>query len=54
MNKINGGWQLPYVLSAGVYEYKFIVDDQWILDPGNKLWEENEFGTGNSVLWVGE
>ena len=33
MSKTLGGWQLPYVLAQGNYEYKFIVDGEWILDP---------------------
>jgi hypothetical protein len=32
--------------------YKFIVDGKWILDPGNKLWEQNAENTGNSILWI--
>jgi hypothetical protein len=35
MNKIPGGWELPYVLAAGNYEYKFIIDGNWIPDPEN-------------------
>jgi 1,4-alpha-glucan branching enzyme len=45
-------WVLPVSLKTGKYLYKFIVDGKFILDPGNELWEENEYGTGNSVLWV--
>jgi hypothetical protein len=33
-------------------ELLVIVDKEWKLDPGNELWEENEYGTGNSVLWI--
>jgi hypothetical protein len=29
-----------------------VVDQKWIIDPTNELWEENEYGTGNSVLWI--
>jgi 1,4-alpha-glucan branching enzyme len=47
-----GNWICPVYLAPGKYTYKFIVDGKWILDPGNKLWQENEFGTGNSVLWI--
>jgi hypothetical protein len=25
---------------------------QLILDPANELWEENEYDTDNSVLWI--
>ena len=52
MDKTSTGWQFPYVVTAGNYEYKFIVDGKWILDPANKLYEQNEYNTYNSVLWV--
>ena len=52
MVKKDGKWTFPIYLKPGKYTYKFIVDAQWIIDPDNKLWEENEFGTGNSVLWI--
>lgn len=45
-------WIFPIYLQPGKYTYKFIVDRVWITDPGNKLYEQNEYGTGNSVLWV--
>lgn len=48
----DGIWTFPMYLSPGKYTYKFIVDGKWILDPANSLWEENQYGTGNSVLWV--
>ncbi|GAB4093652.1 glycogen-binding domain-containing protein [Flaviaesturariibacter terrae] len=52
MRKEGSDWVFPVYLSPGKHRYKFIVDGQWIIDPANKLWENNEFGTGNSVLWV--
>jgi hypothetical protein len=48
----DGRWTFPLYLSPGKHLYKFVVDDKWILDPDNKLWEENEYGTGNSILWI--
>jgi hypothetical protein len=45
-------WVFPMHLKPGRYSYKFIADGDWMLDPANLLWEENEFGTGNSVLWI--
>jgi hypothetical protein len=48
----DGTWWFPIYLKPGKYTYKFIVDNKWILDPSNVLWEDNEFGTGNSVLWI--
>ena len=53
MKKQNGEWVLPLHLALGKHRYKFIVDGKWMLDPGNKLWEENDEGTGNSILWIG-
>jgi 1,4-alpha-glucan branching enzyme len=52
MVRRNERWELPIRLAPGKNTYKFIVDGKWILDPGNELWEENEEGTGNSVLWL--
>ncbi len=52
MKKEGEEWTISLHLPPGKHLYKFIVDDKWILDPGNDLWEENEFGTGNSVLWM--
>ncbi|MGB4830376.1 MAG: glycogen-binding domain-containing protein [Chitinophagales bacterium] len=48
----NGVWKFPCYLPAGKYTYKLIVDGKWMLDPGNNNTEQNEFGTGNCVLWV--
>ncbi|MEI7981206.1 MAG: hypothetical protein WCI71_06105, partial [Bacteroidota bacterium] len=45
-------WVFPIRLKPGKYTYKFVVDGKWITDPGNDLWEENEYGTGNSVFWM--
>ena len=47
-----GIWIFPLYLKPGKYIYKYIVDNNWIIDPSNDLWEENEYGTGNSVLWI--
>jgi 1,4-alpha-glucan branching enzyme len=45
-------WNISMRLKPGKYLYKFLIDGNWILDPGNKQWEQNQFGTGNSVLWI--
>jgi len=45
-------WSISLHLKPGKQLYKFIVDDNWIIDPANKQWEQNDEGTGNSVLWV--
>jgi hypothetical protein len=48
----NGEWTISVHLKKGKYLYKFRVDGDWIIDPGNKLWEQNQMHTGNSVLWM--
>ncbi|MHC1768025.1 MAG: glycogen-binding domain-containing protein [Verrucomicrobiia bacterium] len=47
-----GHWETTLSLAPGRYEYKFMVDGQWIPDPhaGENTW--NEFGTLNSVVVV--
>ncbi len=52
MKKEGGEWVFNVHLSIGKHLYKYIVDGKWLVDPGNKLWEQNEFGTGNSVIWI--
>jgi hypothetical protein len=52
MKRSGEDWIFHIHLSIGKHLYKFIVDGQWIKDPGNQLWEENEFGTDNSVIWI--
>lgn len=45
-------WVYSVHLSPGKHKYKFVVDGHWITDPGNSLWEQNEYETGNSVIWI--
>lgn len=52
MAQTGDSWAISLHLKPGKTLYKFIVDNNWILDPGNKLWEQNEYDTGNSVLWI--
>lgn len=52
MQREGNEWTFKAHLNKGKHRYKFVVDGKWILDPGNKLWEQNEYKTGNSVLWI--
>ncbi|MGZ3756446.1 MAG: hypothetical protein ACXVAY_16475 [Mucilaginibacter sp.] len=52
MERKGDDWTISMRLKPGKYLYKFIVDGNWIIDPGNSLWEQNQEHTGNSVLWV--
>lgn len=48
----NGEWRIKMNLPPGKQTYKFVVDGKWMIDPANPLWESNEQGTKNSVLWL--
>jgi Glycogen recognition site of AMP-activated protein kinase len=52
MKKEGDEWIFPVHLFAGKHLYKFVIDGKWITDPANSLWEQNEYDTGNSVLWI--
>lgn len=52
MKKEGDEWVFTVHLDPGKHLYKFIVDGKWIIDPGNKLWEDNEHSSSNSVLWI--
>lgn len=45
-------WTVSVHLKPGKQLYKFIVDGKWMIDPGNKLYEPNQYNSGNSVLWI--
>ena len=46
------GWKATLALQPGRYEYRFVVDGQWISDPNAKETVSNPFGGTNSVLVV--
>ncbi|MGC4038064.1 MAG: glycogen-binding domain-containing protein [Chitinophagaceae bacterium] len=52
MLKKGDDWIFDVYLSPGKHQYKFVVDGEWITDPSNRQWEQNELGTGNSVIWM--
>ena len=39
-------------LAPGIYEYKLVVDGEWLLDDSNPNFVSNDFGTLNSVIKV--
>ena len=47
-----GVWKVKLSLNPGRYQYKYIVDGQWIIDPNNSDVETNEAGVSNSALRV--
>ena len=48
----DGSFAVTVKLGAGTHEYKFIVDNDWVVDPDNGAWALNPFGTVNSVAMI--
>lgn len=48
----NGSWQMQVNLEPGRYEYRFIVDGQWVDDPQCAERAPNPFGGCNCVRVV--
>lgn len=48
-----GHYTATVLLPPGEYEYKFIVDGNWCVDPACRDWMPNAMGSLNSVLRVG-
>lgn len=48
----DGSFAVTVPVSAGVHQYKFVVDGQWIVDPDHKLCAPNPYGTANSIVKV--
>jgi 1,4-alpha-glucan branching enzyme len=45
-------WKASIPLKPGKYEYRFVVDGQWVTDPNCKESVRNDYGSTNSVLVV--
>lgn len=48
----DGRWAKKLTLPPGRYEYRFVVDGQWMDDPAAKETVLNPFGGGNAVVVV--
>ncbi len=50
----DGVFTTTLTLPPGIYEYKFVINGIWTLDPDpDRDWTQNGLGTLNSVLRVG-
>jgi beta-lactamase regulating signal transducer with metallopeptidase domain len=49
-SRVNGEWICKVNLPPGKYEYKFIVDGNWLVDPRNPQTTYDDRGNENSVL----
>ena len=51
-NDGNGLWTKTVMLEPGTYEYKFLTDENWMLDTKNDFSCFNCYGTLNSLITV--
>lgn len=47
-----GWWEAVLELTPGIYEYKFIIDGNWTVDPNAFAYTDDGFGGKNAVLEV--
>jgi anti-sigma-K factor RskA len=53
MRRVDGIWSIDLKLKSGVYTYSFIVDGKaWVPDPGAESYEDDGYGSRNSVLRI--
>ncbi len=52
MRRDGNAWKITLPLKPGRYEYRFLVDGQWVNDPKANETVENPYGSSNSVLVV--
>jgi 1,4-alpha-glucan branching enzyme len=49
---VGGAWHARVELPRGRYEYRFVIDGQWVTDPNARESVPNPFGSVNSVVSV--
>lgn len=47
-----GQWRGTLRLAPGLYQYRFVVDGQWMDDPRARVTVPNDFGTRNAVVEI--
>jgi len=48
----DGTFAATVPLVSGSYQYKFVLNGEWVVDPDNNSWALNPYGTLNSVAQV--
>ncbi|MFA5928186.1 MAG: AAA family ATPase [Candidatus Margulisiibacteriota bacterium] len=49
----NGNWKISFPLTSGTaYQYKYVIDGEWVVDPQNEEVAETTIGGINSVITV--
>ncbi|MDH3574970.1 MAG: AAA family ATPase [Desulfobacteraceae bacterium] len=50
--KKDGTWSKSVYLAPGTYQYRFLIDDEWVADQNNSNQVKNPFGDKNSVIKI--
>ncbi len=50
--KKDGTWSKCVYLAPGTYQYRFLIDDEWVADQNNSNHVNNPFGGKNSVIKI--
>ena len=50
--KGDGYYTGALILAPGEYEYKFVINGEWQIDPENPNFNQNKMGTLNSVVRI--
>jgi chromosome partitioning protein len=50
--KKDGTWSKTIFLAPGTYQYRFLIDDDWVEDQNNPNQVDNSFGGKNSVIRI--
>jgi len=48
----DGTWSKCIHLAPGIYQYRFLIDDEWVEDQNNSNTVDNSFGSKNSVIKI--
>lgn len=53
MKKSDGVWSIDLKLRPGTYSYSFVIDGKsWVPDPGAESYEDDGYGSRNSILRI--
>ncbi|MGD8549646.1 MAG: AAA family ATPase [Desulfobacterales bacterium] len=50
--KKDGTWSKSIILAPGTYQYRFLIDNDWVEDQNNPNQVDNSFGGKNSVIRI--
>jgi chromosome partitioning protein len=50
--KRDGTWSKCVYLAPGTYQYRFLIDDEWVADQNNSNQVNNPFGGKNSIIKI--